>query len=60
LPLVIYCKIVAWDGVIVCKDGFTATTFFPEDFLRLAAMYKVSSEIHEIDRSSLFCVMTVR
>jgi len=43
------------DGVIVCKDGFTATTLGPEDFSRLTEGFDVSVEIEEIDESSLFC-----
>jgi SAM-dependent methyltransferase len=43
------------DGEIVCKDGFTATTFGPEDFKSLCSRYGMSYQIHEVDRSSVFC-----
>jgi 2-polyprenyl-6-hydroxyphenyl methylase/3-demethylubiquinone-9 3-methyltransferase len=47
-------------GVIVCKDGFTATTFGPEDFLSLAREFPVEAKVIEVDDSSLFCEMTRR
>jgi 2-polyprenyl-6-hydroxyphenyl methylase/3-demethylubiquinone-9 3-methyltransferase len=43
------------EGVIVCKDGFRATTVGPEDFCRLAAVAGVCARITEVDNSSLFC-----
>jgi len=43
------------DGLIACKDGFTATTLGPEDFSRLTKGIDASVEIEEIDGSSLFC-----
>jgi ubiquinone/menaquinone biosynthesis C-methylase UbiE len=43
------------DGVIVCRDGFTATTFAPEDFLALAASLGLAARVEEVDGSSLFC-----
>jgi ubiquinone/menaquinone biosynthesis C-methylase UbiE len=43
------------DGVIVCKDGFTATTVEPEQFLDLVAGFDISATIEEIDESSIFC-----
>lgn len=43
------------NGVIVCKDGFTATTVRGEDFLALAAHLTVDVQIVEVDESSLFC-----
>lgn len=45
------------DGVIVCKDGFTATTASPEQFLSLASKLNVETKITEVDESSLFCEM---
>jgi ubiquinone/menaquinone biosynthesis C-methylase UbiE len=45
------------DGVIVCKDGFTATTVSAERFLELTRDLSVKTEITEIDDSSLFCVI---
>jgi 2-polyprenyl-6-hydroxyphenyl methylase/3-demethylubiquinone-9 3-methyltransferase len=43
------------DGVIVCKDGFTATTVRGEDFLSLTTPLNASVRIVEVDESSLFC-----
>ena len=48
------------DGVIVCKDGFRATTVSSEEFLSLTSGLNVVTEIIEVDNSSLFCVMGVR
>ena len=45
-------------GVIVCKDGFTASTVSAEDFRRLAAGLPASIALTEVDGSSLFCVMS--
>lgn len=46
-------------GVIVCKDGFRATTLSPEDLRRLAAEVGVAARIFEVDGSSLFCEILV-
>ena len=46
------------DGVIVCRDGFRATTFSSDQFRALALNFPVAVEIVEVDESSLFCVMT--
>ena len=43
------------DGEIVCKDGFTATTVEPEQFLALASSFDVETRIVEVDDSSIFC-----
>lgn len=43
------------DGVIVCKDGFKATTITPEGFVSLTSGFDVHTEIEEVDESSLFC-----
>lgn len=43
------------NGVIVCKDGFTATTVRPHQFLSLTAEFNVDTRIVEVDESSLFC-----
>jgi ubiquinone/menaquinone biosynthesis C-methylase UbiE len=48
------------DGVIVCKDGFRATTFKADEFARLAQIVDARCLIVEVDESSLFCVLTVR
>ncbi|MBI5021551.1 MAG: class I SAM-dependent methyltransferase [Ignavibacteriales bacterium] len=45
------------NGVIVCKDGFMATTAQPEQFLSLVSGLNVEAEIVEVDESSLFCEM---
>jgi ubiquinone/menaquinone biosynthesis C-methylase UbiE len=47
------------DGVIVCKDGFKATTVGPDQFLALAAGLNVETRIVEIDESSIFCEIRV-
>jgi ubiquinone/menaquinone biosynthesis C-methylase UbiE len=47
------------NGVIVCKDGFRATTFSPEAFLRLASGLRLKAEIFEVDESSIFCEITL-
>jgi 2-polyprenyl-6-hydroxyphenyl methylase/3-demethylubiquinone-9 3-methyltransferase len=47
------------DGVIVCKDGFRATTVGPEDFRQLAAAVGVGARILEVDSSSLFCEISI-
>jgi len=43
------------DGRIVCRDGFTATTFRPEDFRKLADSLEVTAEICEVDDAIVFC-----
>lgn len=45
------------DGVIVCKDGFTATTVGSNQFLSLMSGFNVEAKIVEVDESSLFCEM---
>jgi 2-polyprenyl-6-hydroxyphenyl methylase/3-demethylubiquinone-9 3-methyltransferase len=47
------------NGNIVCKDGFTATTFTEEDFDKLASNFNVDTRIYEVDNSSVFCEMIV-
>ncbi len=46
-------------GVIVCKDGFKASTVGPDDFTALTSGLQVKTEITEVDRSSLFCEIRV-
>ena len=48
------------DGVIVCKDGFTATTVEASQFLSLTADLDVETSIVEVNASSLFCEMIPR
>lgn len=43
------------NGVIVCKDGFSARTFGPDDFRSLVAACNMECTIFEVDNSSLFC-----
>jgi len=43
------------DGVIVCKDGFTATTVDADGFRALTDSLNVDVRIVEVDESSLFC-----
>ncbi|TAK65163.1 MAG: class I SAM-dependent methyltransferase [Bacteroidetes bacterium] len=47
------------NGLIVCKDGFTATTVTGEQFLALAKDLPVESKIIEVDDSCIVCEMQV-
>jgi 2-polyprenyl-6-hydroxyphenyl methylase/3-demethylubiquinone-9 3-methyltransferase len=47
------------DGVIVCKDGFRATTVDAEEFRSLAVGRGVAPRMVEVSDSSLFCEFTV-
>jgi 2-polyprenyl-6-hydroxyphenyl methylase/3-demethylubiquinone-9 3-methyltransferase len=47
------------DGVIVCTDGFRATTIGPESLAGLAAALGLEPRIAEVDGSSLFCEVVV-
>ncbi len=47
------------DGVIVCTDGFRATTFGPEDFEALAAAAGTEARLTVVDDSSVFCEFPV-
>ena len=47
------------DGVIVCRDGFTATTVSPEDFRTLTRDLDAKVSLVEVDHSSLFWEITV-
>jgi ubiquinone/menaquinone biosynthesis C-methylase UbiE len=44
-------------GVIVCKDGFKATTVRPQEFCGLAGRLNLECRLVEVDESSLFCVI---
>jgi len=46
------------DGIIICKDGFTATTVSPGQFLSIASELGVTASIVEVDESSIFCEIT--
>ncbi len=48
------------DGVIVCQDGFRATTFGPAEWLSLIPPSQTEFNIEEVDDSSLFCEIRVR
>ncbi len=41
------------DGVIVCTDGFKATTFSLDDFNKLASLCNVEADVYTIDNSSV-------
>ncbi|MBI4880314.1 MAG: class I SAM-dependent methyltransferase [Planctomycetes bacterium] len=43
------------DGVIVCKDGFRASTVGAAEFRGLAAGLPARCEVREVDASSIFC-----
>jgi SAM-dependent methyltransferase len=47
------------DGVIVCKDGFRATTYSESDFSRLAQELGLDAGIVEVDESSVFLEVRV-
>ncbi len=47
------------NGVIVCKDGFHATTADKTTFEELATGLGVTPRITEVDGSSLFCEIVV-
>lgn len=45
------------DGMIICKDGFTATTVGPGQFLSITSDLGIEASIVEVDESSVFCEM---
>ena len=47
------------DGVIVCKDGFKATTVDPDCFMSLTSNLDIIPQISEVDGSSIFCEINV-
>ena len=47
------------NGIIVCKDGFEATTFSEDDFRTLTSSLGLKAEIVEVDQSSVFCEIEV-
>lgn len=47
------------DGIIVCKDGFQATTVGGDEFLALCAACGVDGRITEVDDSSVFCEIRI-
>ncbi len=46
-------------GVIVCRDGFKATTVSPDEFAALTAELEADVQIYEVDASSVFCEITI-
>ncbi len=42
------------EGVIVCHDGFRATTTGPEEFIALVSGSSLSTKVTEVDGSSIF------
>jgi 2-polyprenyl-6-hydroxyphenyl methylase/3-demethylubiquinone-9 3-methyltransferase len=48
------------DGVIACRDGFTATTVDQTAFVTLASRAGQEATVEEVDESSLFCEIVVR
>lgn len=47
------------NGVIVCKDGFRATTVGPDEFISLTSGLGIKPKIEEVDNSSIFCEISV-
>lgn len=47
------------NGVIVCDDGFKATTVTPDEFQSLILKLNLEANIIEVDQSSLFCEILV-
>ena len=43
------------NGVIVCTDGFRATTVDAAGFMSLTGVFGLAPKIVEVDHSSLFC-----
>ena len=52
-------RIATRDGVIVCKDGFTAGTVHEDEFRTLVANLDVELESLEVDDSSVFYLVRV-
>ena len=47
------------NGNIVCKDGFTASTYSGKDFLELSSKLGLQAKVYEVDESSVFCKIIV-
>jgi 2-polyprenyl-6-hydroxyphenyl methylase/3-demethylubiquinone-9 3-methyltransferase len=47
------------DGVIVCEDGFRATTASARELLSLCTDLGLAAKVFEVDGSSLFCEITI-
>ena len=52
-------EVATGNGVIVCRDGFKATTIGPDDFRTLTADVGLSASITTVDNSSVFCDIPV-
>jgi len=48
------------EGVIVCKDGFRASTIGPDDYVLLTSGFDAAPIITEVDGSSIFCELRVK
>lgn len=48
------------NGIIVCKDGFRASTVSPDDFISLTSGFNINPIITEVDGSSIFCEIKVK
>ena len=48
------------NGVIVCKDGFEASSVHPDDFIRLSWDMAVDPVITEVDNSSIFYELRIQ
>jgi ubiquinone/menaquinone biosynthesis C-methylase UbiE len=47
------------DGVIICKDGFTASTINEEQFKELTTQFEsIKVDVMEVDESSIFCIIS--
>jgi 2-polyprenyl-6-hydroxyphenyl methylase/3-demethylubiquinone-9 3-methyltransferase len=44
-----------YDGTIVCKDGFRATTVSGDEFVELFSEFGLNASVTEVDESSIFC-----
>ena len=47
------------NGVVVCRDGFRATTFSPRAFEKLAQSLDLEARVTQVDESSIFCEIQV-
>jgi 2-polyprenyl-6-hydroxyphenyl methylase/3-demethylubiquinone-9 3-methyltransferase len=45
------------NGLIVCTDGFVATTYTQRDFLELISELSLNATVEEVDQSSIFCII---
>jgi len=48
------------DGVIICKDGFRASTVNPDDFISLTSGLNLDPIITEVDGSSIFYEIRIK